>query len=124
MLKFAKSHEWAKIEADTAIVGISDYAQSQLGDIVFVEFPKEGDTVNQFSPFGTIESTKAASELYAPLSGEVIMVNKELANNPQWVNESPQAAGWMLKLKIANPAESDNLMDEATYKEFVEKESK
>lgn len=125
MLNFLKSHEWVKLEDNNiAVVGITDYAQSQLGDIVFIELPKEGDKLEQFSQFGTIESTKAASELYTPLSGQVIEVNSELINNPQWINESPFDKGWMIKIKIGNPKELDNLMDEQAYKEFVAKENK
>ena len=122
MLKFSKSHEWAKIDADIATVGITDYAQSQLGDIVFIELPQIGTNLNQSHQAGTIESTKAASELYTPLSGEVIEVNSDLGNNPQWINESPFDKGWMFKLKISNSLELDNLMDEASYKEFVAEE--
>ena len=122
MLKFSKSHEWVKIDAETATVGITDYAQSQLGDIVFIELPQMGANLNQSSQAGTIESTKAASELYTPLSGEVIEVNSDLVNNPQWINELPLDKGWMFKLKISNALELDNLMDEAAYKEFVAEE--
>jgi glycine cleavage system H protein len=122
-LKFSKTHEWAKIEANTAIIGISDYAQKSLGDIVFIELPKPGAKLKANSQFGTIESTKAASELYSPLSGEVIEINKDLINNPQWVNESPQERGWMLKIKVENSNEAVSLMDEAPYKEFVAKEA-
>jgi glycine cleavage system H protein len=121
-LLFAKSHEWAKIEAHEAVIGISNYAQEQLGDIVFLELPKVGTKITQFSQFGTIESTKAASELYAPLSGEVIEVNTDLVNNPQWVNEDPFGRGWMIKIKIANAEEIKNLLDESSYKELIEKE--
>ena len=122
-LKFSKTHEWAKIEANTAIIGISDYAQKSLGDIVFIELPKAGAKLKANSQFGTIESTKAASELYSPLSGEVMEISKDLINNPQWVNESPFDKGWMLKIKVENANEAASLMDEATYKEFVAKEA-
>ena len=122
-LKFTKSHEWVKIEDQTATAGITDYAQKQLGDIVFIELPQIGDKVQKVSQLGTIESTKAASELYAPLSGEVIEVNSDLANNPQWVNESAQDKGWMVKIKIKNPAELEGLMDEDSYKKYVEEEN-
>lgn len=122
-IKFSKTHEWAKIDANTAIVGISDYAQKSLGDIVFIELPKAGVKLKANSQFGTIESTKAASELYSPLSGEVMEINKDLINNPQWVNESPQERGWMFKIKLENVNEAAGLMDEAAYKEFVAKEA-
>ncbi len=124
MLKFTKSHEWVDLQGDIAAIGISEYAQGQLGDIVFIELPKPGDKLKQFFQFGTIESTKAASELFSPLSGEVVAVNIDLTHNPQWINESAQSSGWMLKVKIANPEELNNLMDETTYREFAEKEKK
>lgn len=122
-LRFSKTHEWAKIENNTAVIGITEYAQKSLGDIVFVELPKIGAKVKQALQFGTIESTKAASELYAPLSGEVVEINKELANNPQWINEEPFDKGWMIKIKIESIKEPDSLLDEKTYREFVAKES-
>ncbi|MFA5271961.1 MAG: glycine cleavage system protein GcvH [Candidatus Omnitrophota bacterium] len=122
-LRFSKTHEWAKIDANVAMIGISDYAQKSLGDIVFIELPKTGAKLKANSQFGTIESTKAASELYSPLSGEVTEINKDLINNPQWVNESPLERGWMFKIKVENNSEADSLMDEAAYKEFVAKEA-
>jgi len=122
-LKFTRSHEWVKSEGDRATVGITDYAQSQLGDIVFIELPKIGEKIKQSAQLGTIESTKAASEIYTPLSGEVIEVNDELVNSPQLINESPYESGWMVKVKIADPAELNNLMDETAYKEYIEVES-
>ena len=124
MIKFTKSHEWVNLEGDTATIGITDYAQHQLGDVVFVELPKVGDTVEQSAQFGTIESTKAASELYTPISGVVVETNGKVVSAPQLVNQSPQNSGWMIKVKVTNPAELDNLMDELTYQEFVEKEAK
>lgn len=123
ILKFSKTHEWAKIDNNIAVIGISEHAQKSLGDIVFIEPPKIKDRLRQGAQFGTIESTKAASELYSPLSGEVLEINKELINNPQWVNESPLEKGWMIKIKIENSDEVNNLMDEAAYKEFVAKEA-
>lgn len=122
-LKFNKSHEWAKVEGETATIGITDYAQQQLGDIVFIELPDVGAQVKQFSQFGTIESTKAANELYSPLSGEVIEANSELVNNPQWINEDASGKGWMIKIRLSDASELDNLLDEDGYKELVEKES-
>jgi glycine cleavage system H protein len=121
-LKFTRSHEWVRIDDGLAVVGITHHAQEMLGDIVFIELPRVGERVKQFSQFGTIESTKAASELYAPLSGEVIEINNSLIDNPQWINESPWDKGWMIKLKVEDSKELDNLMDEASYKEFVAKE--
>jgi glycine cleavage system H protein len=122
MIKFSKTHEWAKIEGNIAIVGISDHAQHELGDVVFVELPKIGAKVKQASLLTTVESTKAAAEVYAPLSGEVIEVNKSLSSGPQLVNESPYEKGWIVKIKIADPKESGNLMDEPAYKEFLKTE--
>ncbi len=121
-LKFTESHEWVKIDNATALVGITDYAQKQLGDIVFIELPSPGARVKRRSQFGTVESTKAASELYSPLSGEVIEVNKGLTDNPQWINESPFESGWMIKVKTEDRAELDALMDEAAYRQFLAKE--
>ncbi len=122
-MKFTKTHEWARIDNDVATVGITDHAQSELGDIVFVELPSVGDEVTQNNQCATVESTKAASEIYAPLSGEIAEINEELVNNPQLINESPFDEGWMFKIKIKDKTELDNLMDEAAYKEFIEKES-
>ncbi|MEI8348813.1 MAG: glycine cleavage system protein GcvH [Candidatus Omnitrophota bacterium] len=123
VLKFTKTHEWAKIDAQTAVVGITDYAQKSLGDIVFVELPKAGSVILQGKRFGTIESTKAASELYAPLGGEVIEINKELVNNPQWINESAFEKGWMFKVKLADVSQINSLLDENAYEELVAKEA-
>ena len=123
-LRFTKSHEWIKLEGDFATLGVSDYAQSQLGDIVFIELPQLGDKIKRLSQFGTIESTKAASELYAPLSGEVVEVNNDLLDNPQWINESAQDKGWLVKVKVDNIEELSNLMDEAAYRDFIAEESK
>ncbi len=121
-LRFTKSHEWIKVESQVATVGITNYAQKQLGDIVFVEMPDVGTKIKQLAQFGTVESTKAASELYSPLSGEILEVNNKLVDNPQWINESPLDDGWILKIKLENSAELENLMDEAAYKEFVAQE--
>lgn len=122
-IRFSKTHEWVKIEGDEVTIGISDYAQSQLGDVVFVELAAISDNLELSGQLGTIESTKAASEIYSPLSGEVTAVNEELSANPQWINESPQDKGWMIRLKITKPDELDSLMDESAYKEYVAKES-
>lgn len=122
-LRFTKSHEWIRIEGDVAVAGITNYAQGQLGDVVFIELPKVGKRVKQSSQLGTIESTKAASELYAPVSGEVIQANSELGNNPQWVNESPLDKGWIAKIKIEDRSELDGLMDEAAYEAFIGEEN-
>jgi len=122
-LKFTKSHEWVRVERNIATVGITDYAQSQLGDIVFIELPKAGQSLKKSSQLGTIESTKAASELYTPISGEITQINSDLINNPQWINESAFDKGWMAKVKLEDPAELDSLLDENAYRELVEKET-
>ncbi len=118
-LKFSKTHEWAKLEEDIATIGITDYAQRSLGDVVFVELPREGTKVKQFLRFGTVESTKSASERYSPLSGEVIQINQDLLKNPQWVNEDPLGKGWMIKVKIEKKEELVALLDEKDYREFL-----
>lgn len=122
-LKFTKSHEWVRVERNIATVGITDYAQSQLGDIVFIELPKAGQSLKKSSQLGTIESTKAASELYTPISGEITQINSDLINNPQWINESAFDKGWMAKVKLEDPAELDSLLDENAYRKLVEKET-
>jgi len=122
-IKFTKSHEWVRVQGDIATIGITDYAQSQLGDIVFIELPKAGEKIKKASGLGTIESTKAANELYAPVSGEITQVNNDLVNNPQWINESALDKAWMAKVKLEDFAELDSLLDESTYREFVEKET-
>ncbi len=122
-LKFNKSHEWVKASDGNALIGISDHAQAELGDIVFIELPESGIKLEASAQFGTVESTKAASELYTPVGGEVVEVNDELVNNPQWINESPQDKGWMIKIKLEDPAQIDSLMDSAAYQEFIEKEA-
>ena len=118
-LKFSEEHEWILIEGDVATVGITDHAQEQLGEIVYVETPEVGSEVNKNDNTGVVESVKAASEIYAPLTGEIIAVNEALADNPQKVNEDPMGDGWFFKMKIADTAELEGLMDEAAYKSFV-----
>jgi len=119
-VKYTKDHEWVRIESTTAVVGISDYAQTQLGDVVYVELPEAGRKLEQGKEAAVVESVKAASEVYAPLTGEVIEANAELAGEPAKVNADPMGAGWFFKMKIANPKELDGLMDEAQYKKYVE----
>ena len=123
-VKFTKSHEWIRIEGNTATIGITDYAQKELGDIVFVELPEAGDNLIQGQQFATIESTKAAAEVYAPLSGEVLELNAALSDNPQLVNESPQSQGWMVKVRIRDVSQLQSLLDEDAYKDFIGKENK
>lgn len=115
-LRYAKSHEWLKVAADgTALVGITDYAQSSLGDITFAQLPKVGAALKAGEAFGVVESVKAASDVYAPVSGTVLEVNKALDANPEKLNQSPYADGWMMKLKLANPADAAGLLSAADY---------
>ena len=114
-VRYAKSHEWARSEGDKIKVGISDYAQDQLGDIVFVELPEAGDTFSKGEEFGTVESVKAVSELYMPVAGEVVAVNDTLEDAPETVNNTPYGDGWMLEVKADNPPDMDDLMDNNAY---------
>jgi len=118
--KFSKDHEWVRVEGDTGTVGITDYAQGSLGDIVFVEVPDVGATFSKGDDVAVVESVKAASELYAPVSGEITETNEALAADPSLVNTSPSDEGWFFKIKLSDPSEFDDLMDEAAYKKFVE----
>ena len=118
-LKYTKDHEWARIEGDVATVGITDYAQGELGDIVFVELPKAGSSVSQGDSFGTIEAVKAVSDLYAPLSGVITEVNAALDEAPETVNNSPYGDGWMIKIKISDPSEVDNLLSADDYEKLI-----
>jgi len=119
-LFFTKEHEWVKIEGDQAKMGISDYAQQSLGDITFVEFPAVGADVKQFAQIASIESVKAASDIYAPLSGKVLAINDKIADNPELVNQSPYEQGWFLTIDISNPDEKNNLMNADVYKKYLE----
>ena len=118
--KYTKDHEWAKAEGDVYVVGISAHAAEQLGDVVFVELPDVGKTFAKGDDMAVVESVKAASDVYAPISGEVIEANQSIVDEPGKVNEDPAGAGWFVKLKAADPAQLDDLMDEAAYKAFVE----
>lgn len=119
-VRYTKDHEYVRIDGDVAVVGISDYAQGQLGDVVFVELPEIGKTVEKGKEAAVVESVKAASEVYAPISGEVVEVNSELEGAPGLVNEDAEGKGWFLKLKVTNPDELSELMDEAAYKAFLD----
>lgn len=121
--RYAKSHEYVHVEGGIATVGITDYAQKELGDVVFVELPQVGSQVEANEEFGNIESVKAASELFAPVTGEVVEVNEELASRPELVNSDPFGDGWMMKVKLSNPEELDVLMTAEEYEEYVEKEA-
>jgi len=116
--KYTKDHEWVELAGDRGKVGITDYAQQQLGDVVYVELPEIGATLRQGQSFGTIESVKAVSELYAPVSGEVIEVNTALKDKPEAVNADPHGS-WMIVVKLANPAEVDALLDATKYQELI-----
>ena len=118
-VRYTRDHEYIRVEGDTGVVGITDYAQEQLGDVVFVELPSVGKTVAKGDEAAVVESVKAASEIYAPVSGEVVAVNGELEGAPGTVNEDPSGKGWFLKLKLKDPAELDGLMSEQQYQEFV-----
>lgn len=119
-IRFTKEHEWIRLDGDTGVAGITDYAQSQLGDVVFVEVPEEGRKAAKGAQIAVVESVKAASEVYAPVSGEVTEANTALADNPGLVNSSAMGDGWFFKLRLSNKAELGELMDEAAYKAYVE----
>lgn len=118
-LRYTKSHEWARLENGIATMGISNYAQEQLGDVVYVELPAVGKAVTQLGQVAVVESVKAASEVYAPLAGEVVEVNAALADDPALINRAPVGEGWFLKLKVSNAGELGALMDEAAYATYV-----
>jgi glycine cleavage system H protein len=118
-LRYTKEHEWAKLEGDKARVGITAFAQEQLGDVVFVELPKVGAKVTAMKTFGVVESVKAVSDLFAPLSGEVVEANTELTKKPETVNSDPYGQGWMIVIKLANPKEMDGLISAADYEKLV-----
>jgi len=118
-IRFTKDHEYVSVDGDIATVGITDYAQSQLGDVVYVELPTAGKTLKQGDEAAVVESVKAASEVYAPVSGTVVEINAGLPDSPSDVNEDPLGKGWFLKLRLANPAELDALMDEAAYQAHI-----
>jgi glycine cleavage system H protein len=120
--RYTKEHEWIKVDGDTGTIGITDHAQSSLGDIVFVELPKPGSDVEAHKAFGTVESVKAVSELFSPVSGTVTAVNDDLANSPEKINSDAHGA-WMIKVKLKNPAEANSLMSAADYEKFVAEES-
>ncbi len=118
-LKYSKDHEWVRVEGDVGTVGISDYAQEQLGDVVYVELPEVGRAVAQNEEAAVVESVKAASEVYAPVSGEVVEVNQALEDDPSLVNGDPTGEGWFLRLRLSAPGELDGLMDDAAYADYV-----
>ena len=119
-IRFTDQHEWVRVDGDIATIGITDYAQEQLGDVVYVELPEVGKTIEAGDEAAVVESVKAASEVYTPVSGEVIDVNGYIDATPAGVNEDAMGDGWFVKLRMSDPSELDKLMDESAYKEFVE----
>ncbi|RSK28469.1 glycine cleavage system protein GcvH [Bacillus sp. HMF5848] len=117
--RFSEEHEWVKVEGNNVRVGITDFAQSELGDIVFVELPEVGDTVTVDEPFGSVESVKTVSELYAPISGKVVEINEELNDSPEYVNESPYEKAWMVVIEVSDSSEIEKLMTAEQYEEMV-----
>lgn len=118
-LKYSKDHEWVRVEGDVAFIGITDYAQSQLGDIVFVDVATEGETLAKDEVFGSIEAVKTVSDAFMPISGEVVEFNEALADAPETVNTDPYGAGWIIKVAVANMAELDELLSDEQYKEHI-----
>ncbi len=118
-LRYTKDHEWGRVDGDPATIGVTDYAAHELGDVVFVDLPAAGKTVDQFATFGVVESVKAVSDLYAPLSGEVVEVNGDLAGKPELVNSDPFGEGWMIRVRVAEPAQVDGLLDAAAYEQLT-----
>ena len=121
-LKYTNDHEWAHEEGEVLVIGITDHAQDLLGEIVYIELPSEGDEITKGDPFGAVESTKAVSDLYAPVSGDVVEVNEVLLDSPELINSDPYGEGWMIKVKVYDPGELNDLMDFEGYNDFVEKE--
>jgi glycine cleavage system H protein len=121
-LRYSEEHEWVKVEGETVRIGITDFAQSELGDIVFVELPEVGDEVTADEPFGSVESVKTVSELYAPISGKVVEINEDLNDSPEFVNESPYEKAWMIVIEPANASDVDNLMTAEQYEEMIKED--
>jgi glycine cleavage system H protein len=122
--RYTKEHEWIDVKGDIATIGITDYAQHELGDVVFVELPKVGAKTATGKSFGTVESVKAVSEIYAPAAGEVLEANSALQNKPETINTDPHGAAWLIKIKLANPAEISGLMNAAAYEAFIADKAK
>jgi glycine cleavage system H protein len=122
--RYTKEHEWIKIDGATGTIGITDYAQHELGDVVFVELPKIGAKIAAGQSFGTVESVKAVSEIYSPVSGEVAETNAVLGNEPEKINQDPHGAAWLIKIKLANPSEVNSLMDAAAYQAYIAEKQK
>jgi glycine cleavage system H protein len=122
--RYTKEHEWVDVMGDVATIGITDYAQHELGDVVFVELPKVGAKIEAAKTFGTVESVKAVSDIYAPASGEVVEANESLHNTPEKINTDPHGAGWLIKVRLAKPAEVGSLMDATAYEAYLASQSK
>ena len=120
--KYAKSHEWARMEGKIAVVGVSDYAQHLLSDVVYVDLPEVGDTVTKGESLGTVESVKAAEDAYSPISGEVVEINSDLEDHPEWVNEDPYGKAWLIKVKLSDHGEMNDLMAATVYEAYVTEE--
>jgi glycine cleavage system H protein len=121
-LNYTKDHEWIRVQGDVATVGITDHAQKQLGDVVYVELPKAGDKFEASEPFGSVESVKAVSEIYMPLSGSVVEVNDSLNDEPERVNTDPYGDGWMIRIKMDNPSQVDGLLSSIEYEDYIKEE--
>lgn len=122
-LHYSKDHEWVRLEGKIAVVGITEYAQDSLGDVVYVEVPKVGDEFAANESFGSVESVKAVSEVFSPVSGEIVGVNEALADEPEKVNQDPYGAGWMIRVEMSNPGEVDSLLTAAEYEDFTKAET-
>ncbi|HKZ79806.1 MAG TPA: glycine cleavage system protein GcvH [Pyrinomonadaceae bacterium] len=122
-LHYSKDHEWVRVESNEAIIGITDYAQNSLGDVVYVELPKTGDQFAANESFGSVESVKAVSEMFTPVAGEVVAVNETLGDEPEKVNADPYGAGWMIRVRMSNPGEVDSLLTAAEYEDFTKAET-
>ena len=120
-LKYSSEHEWVKVEGGTATIGITDYAQNELGDIVYIELPKAGTKFNAMQEFGVVESVKTVSTLYCPVSGDIIDVNNSLSSKPEIINNDPHGKGWMIKVKMANPSDLDRLLSASDYEALIKK---
>jgi glycine cleavage system H protein len=122
-LHYSKDHEWVRVDGNVAIIGITDYAQNSLGDVVYVELPKAGDAFSASESFGSVESVKAVSEVFTPISGAIAQINESLADEPEKVNTDPYGAGWMIRVEMSNPGEVDSLLTAAEYEDFTKAET-
>jgi glycine cleavage system H protein len=122
-LHYSKDHEWVRVDGDQVIIGITDYAQNSLGDVVYVELPKPGESFAVNESFGSVESVKAVSEVFTPVSGEVVKINESLADEPEKVNSDPYGDGWMIRVRMANPGEVDSMLTAAEYEDFTKAET-